>query len=75
MELTLVVQAQEKRDRPGVGLNEVTRATELAAVAQVEPTSGKHRCLLERKDSRVRKYPAADRPITDIDQRSRHDLV
>ena len=74
MELTLVVQAQEKRDCAGVGLNEITRATELAPVSQVQPTPGKYRCLFERKDGRVCKYSTADRPIAAVDEGSRHDL-
>jgi hypothetical protein len=74
MELALVVPAQEKRDRPGVGLNEITRAAELAPVSEVQPASGKYRCLFQRKDSRVGEHLAADRPIGDVDEVSRHDI-
>lgn len=63
MKLPFVIQAQEKRNRPCVSLNEIAAASELASMSQIEPTPGKHRRLFASENSGICKYLAANRPI------------
>src|SRR5262245_62028981 len=73
--LTFVIQTQQTRDHSGVGLDEIPWVHELASVPHIEPTTGKHRRLFEREDLRIRKYAAADRSVSDVNEGRGHDLA
>jgi hypothetical protein len=70
LESPFIVQAQKKGDGPCVGLNEITRHAELAAVPHVQPAPGEYCSLLQRKDSRICEDLAADRPIAAVNEAS-----